>query len=160
MITKTIGGRKVTYYDSIDQAPEIRHMLYSKFLLIDANVGSDLNSFYDKIMRAKKFVTNNEKNNALIEMDNLMQLLNLIHSGISVKNMAFAALIESIDGKKMDDLSDDGLKRVVELINTEKHNILDRIIEDVKKKSIQILNHFFQNIHKEHLRKIQSISLN
>ena len=40
-----LGGHKVEIYDSIDELPMVRFHKYSKMLMVDAGVGSDINDF-------------------------------------------------------------------------------------------------------------------
>lgn len=48
--------------------------------------------------------------------------------------MAFAALVKSIDGKPVDDLTDDGLRKVLDLFAEASHKELTDHMESVKKK--------------------------
>ena len=40
-----IGKHSLKIYDSIEELPIVRHHKFSKLMLIDANVGSDISDF-------------------------------------------------------------------------------------------------------------------
>lgn len=67
-----IGKHTVEIYDSIDELPIKRFHKFNKYLLIDAGVGSDLNSISEKINRIVRFIDKEDKANAKIELDNLL----------------------------------------------------------------------------------------
>lgn len=116
MVTKVIAGHKVAVYDSIDELPMVRFHKYQKYLMIDSGVGSDLRSFDERAERIRRFLMNNEPDKAIQEMNNLRQCVYLIQSEINPKHLAFATLVKDIDGFPQDDLSDEGLKRVLETL--------------------------------------------
>ena len=61
----------------------------------------------------------------------------LFDNEIYPKYMAFAALINSIDGKKVTDLSDDNLKNIIADINKVRHSSLINFLYNIKKKFSQ-----------------------
>ena len=64
----------------------------------------------------------------------MRQSMYMINSEISPKYLAFAALIHSIDGKEVTDLSDDGLKALLEEIKQIKHSKVIEFLFWLKKK--------------------------
>lgn len=106
-----INKKIVRVYDSIDEMPIINFQKYNKYLLIDSGIGSDADDIDAHIVKIAKYIKSNNNRKALQELQNMRQNIYMVNSEISPKYLAFAALIYSIDGKKVDDLSDDGLKK-------------------------------------------------
>ena len=133
MITK-INGKKVELYDSIESMPIVRFHKYNKMLLIDAGIGSDLGDFDRHIERALIYIRGKDMNKAANELENLRQNVYFVQSEISPKNIAFAVLVKSIDGKPTNDLSDEALKEVCETLSGASKEELTEQTESVKKK--------------------------
>ncbi len=133
MIKKEIAGHQVEIYDSIDELPIKRFHKYNKFLLVDAGVGSDLNDVNLKINTIIKHVKNKSEF-AVTELENLRQSLFLISSELSPKHLAFSALVHSIDGSIIHDLSDESLYRVLDKLKNVKQSWLSGFLESNQKK--------------------------
>lgn len=138
-----IEGKKVEIYDSIEDMPIERFHKYSKMLLIDAGIGGDLSDVDSHIEKITKFLSNNETNNAIIELSNLRQNIYFIQSGLSPKNLAFAVIVKSIDGVECNDLSDDGIKHTLDLLSKCKQSEMTDQIDSVKKKIDDELQVYF-----------------
>ena len=110
-----LAKHKVELYDSIDELPIVRFHKYNKMLLIDAGIGSDLNDWDAHMEKVVRYCRLNQPDKAEKEIGNIRQNIYFIQSEISPKHLAFAALVKSIDGKLVDDLTDDGLQKVLEL---------------------------------------------
>ena len=108
-----INKHKIEIFDAIDEMPIQRFQKYNKYMLIDSGVGSDLQDILDHVERAKIYIKENPTM-AVAELDNLRQAIYLVSEEMSPKYMAFAVLVNKIDGKPADDLSDVGLKKVLE----------------------------------------------
>ena len=67
----------------------------------------------------------------------------MINSKISPKYMAFAALMHSLDGKELTDLSDDGLKSALDSLKNVKHSFIVEALEWLKKKVSTELDLYF-----------------
>lgn len=133
MRTLVINNKKLVMYDSIEELPIANFQKYNKFLLIDAGIGSDINDIDQHITKIAKYIKSNQSL-AMQELQNMRQNMYMIASGISPKYLAFAALIHSIDDKKVEDLSDENLKSVLESLKTIKHSWLINILAEIKKK--------------------------
>lgn len=137
-----INKHTVEIYDSIDEMPINRFQRYNKYLLIDSGVGSDLQDVLDHIDRAKIYIKSNPAM-AITELDNMKQAVYLVSEQISPKYMAFAVLVSKIDGQPMDDLTDAGLKRVLDILKEAKKTWIDGILHSVKKKIDEELSLYF-----------------
>ena len=138
-----INNKIVTVYDSIDEMPIINFQKYNKYLLIDAGIGSDVDSIDEHIVHIGKYIKSGDKAKAMQELQNMRQNMYMINSEISPKYLAFAALIHSIDGKKLTDLSDSNLKRVLEDLQHVKHSSLIEWLMKLKKKVMTELELYF-----------------
>ena len=102
--------------------------------MIDSGIGSDVDDIDAHITNIAKYINTKDEKKALLELQNMRQSMYMINSEISPKYLAFAALIHSIDGKEVTDLSDDGLKALLEEIKQIKHSKVIEFLFWLKKK--------------------------
>ena len=133
MRTVKIGDYTVEIYDAIDDLPMMRFHKYNKMLLVDAGIGSDLQDFDTHIEKAMRYARSKTPELAAIELDNMRQNVYFIQTGISPKHLAFAVLVKSINGNPCNDLSDDGLQKVVDMFGDVPIKELTAQMEAVKK---------------------------
>lgn len=139
----TVNKKTVRVYDSIDEMPIINFQKYNKYLLIDSGIGSDVDDIDAHIARIAKFIKSNNAKKALQELQNMRQNMYMVNSEISPKYLAFAALIHSIDGEEVNDLSDDGLKNVLAKLKEIKHSKIIDFLVWLKKKVTTELEIYF-----------------
>lgn len=133
-------------YDGIEELPVVRFHKYNKMLLVDAGIGSDIADFDRHVEKAMRYVQGDEPKKAATELENLRQNVYFIQQGLSPRNLAFAALVASIDGEPCNDLSDAGLARVVEALSDTKQSELTAQLEAVKKKIDEELRLYFPKL--------------
>lgn len=138
-----INKKNVQVYDSIDEMPIVNFQKYNKYLLIDSGIGSDIDDIDAHIVKIAKYIKANSDKKALQELQNMRQNLYMINSEISPKYLAFAALIHSIDGKEVSDLSDDGLKKLLQDLKKIKHSRIIDFLLWLKKKITDELEIYF-----------------
>lgn len=138
-----VNKKVVRVYDSIDEMPIINFQKYNKYLLIDSGIGSDVDDIDAHIARIAKFIKSNNAKKALQELQNMRQNMYMVNSEISPKYLAFAALIHSIDGEEVNDLSDDGLKNVLARLKEIKHSKIIDFLVWLKKKVTTELEMYF-----------------
>ena len=129
-----INKKTICVYDSIDELPIVNFQKYNKYLMIDSGIGSDVDDIDAHITKIAKYIKSKDEKKALLELQNMRQSMYMINSEISPKYLAFAALIHSIDGKEVTDLSDDGLKALLEEIKQIKHSKVIEFLFWLKKK--------------------------
>ena len=129
-----IGKHKLKVFDSIEDLPIVRHHKFSKLMLIDAHIGSDITDFDSHAERIIRFIKANKPEMAEKELLNMRQNIFMVQSETSPKHLAFAALIQSVDGEEVTDLSDDSLKAVLAKISDVTVGEIDKLIEECKKK--------------------------
>ena len=146
MKTTKIGERAVVLYDSIDELPILRFHAYNKMLLIDAGVGSDLNDWDAHIEKAIRFIRKEKPDLAEKELDNLRQNVYFVQSAISPKYLAFACLVKSVDGTEYNDMTADGLQKVLDLFADAPNAELTAQLEAVKNKIDEELQLYFPKL--------------
>ena len=128
------GKHVIKLYDSVDELPIGAYQRYNKFLLIDAGIGSSVDDFDAHIVKLAKLIGNNEREKAMQELQNMRQNLFMVNSKVSPKYLAFAALVYSIDGKKIEAVSDDDYSELLAKIQEMPHSLLTKTLDWLKKK--------------------------
>lgn len=141
-----IGKHRVKVYDSIDDLPMARFHKYNKFLLIDAGLGSDMQSFDAHIEKVVRFMKSGDKDNAAKELENMRQNVYIMLTEQSPQNLSFAALVAEIDDVEMNDLSDDGLERVRQMLEDAPRKDITAALQAVKKKIDEDLTLYFPSL--------------
>lgn len=145
MKTISLNGKVIKLYDSIDEMPIINFQKYNKYLLIDSGIGSDADDVDAHIVKIAKYIKAGSTEKALQELQNMRQNIYMINSELSPKYLAFAALIHSVDEQEVTDLSDDGLKALLNKIKAVKHSSLFSLLAKLKKKVETELELYFPN---------------
>lgn len=130
-------------YEDIDEMPIVNFQKYNKYLLIDAGLGSDIDDVDSHIVAIARYIKASETKKAIQELQNMRQTLHLINSELSPKYLAFAALIHSVDGKEVTDLSDEGLKSLLQELKEIKHSTIINFLVNLKKKVTTALELYF-----------------
>lgn len=134
MVTVKIGKHTVELYDAIDELPIVRFHKYQKLLLVDAGVGADIAAFDQRIEKTRRFLMAGKAEQAQQELENLRQCVFMIQAEINPRNMAFAALVKSVDGVARDDISDEALRETLKMISDSPLKDIAARLEAVKKK--------------------------
>lgn len=127
---------KILIYDSIGELPIERFQAFNKYLLLDSGIGSDFNAINQRLHSLSRLIGTDRKNDALKEIANLSQAINFIIANVSPEMYAFVCLCRQIDGKDITDLSDEGIKSTLSMLNKIEipNNILTRWLYGAKKK--------------------------
>ena len=141
-----LNGHDVRVYDSIDDLPMVRFHRYNRMLLVDAGIGSEIGDFDSHIERVVRYIRKGDNDNAAKELDNLRQNVYMIMQGQSVKDLSFACLVESIDGVRCDDLSPEGLQKVLHMLGGATRRELTEAFQSVKKKIDDELGLYFPSL--------------
>ena len=129
-----INNKIVSVYDSIDEMPIVNFQKYNKYLLIDSGIGYDVDDIDSHITKIARYIKSNDSKKAMLELQNMRQCMYMINSEIAPKYLAFAALVQSVDGKEVTDLSDDSLKDLLKEIKHVKHSKIVDFLFWIKKK--------------------------
>ena len=136
MKTLTHNRHEIKIYDSVEELPINRFQDFNRWLMLDAGIGSDAESINLRLGNIAKLLNLEEKNEALKEVANLSQSMAFVMSKLSPEFNAFICLCDSINGKKVNDLSDEGIKGYIEILSRTKVPIwkVREWLEEAKKK--------------------------
>lgn len=112
-----LGKHNVEFYDSIDSLPFDRFNSFNKFVMLDAELGSDVIAFDQKISKMFQFLGKEMIKEATGELYNLRNTYHNIMNGNNVRGLAFACLIRKIDGEKIEDYSTENMKSILEKLS-------------------------------------------
>ena len=138
-----IGKHRLKMYDSIEELPIVRHHKFSKLMLIDANVGSDISDFDAHLERVFRYIRANKPDMAEKELMVLRQNVFFIQTEVSPKHLAFAALIHTLDGQQNEDLTDEAFVAKLSDVTVGEMN---SAIEESKKKLDSELQVYFPQL--------------
>lgn len=103
-------------WDSVDSLPASNYINHARLTMLDAGIGSDLEAVTRHWQRIAKL---SEKGGDALnkELSNYLQSLQFIVSNTSPEMMSFVSLIRSIDGKVIEDYSDENAKAIIEQLS-------------------------------------------
>jgi hypothetical protein len=126
---------KIIYFASAKDMPAGRFTQFQKYLFEDWGVGTTMADVDMRLSNAFQLVASDAKDKALQELKNLRMTYNYIIQKMSIKSYAFAVLVKELDGVPVDDYSESGLSKIVNVIEKEvPQSVIESIVEDVKKK--------------------------
>ena len=164
MKTVVLGKHKVTLYDSIDELPIKRFHVYNRMLLVDAGIGSDIADFDNHIERAIRYHNQGDKENFAKEFENLRQNVYLILNQQNTEHLSFACLVTQVDDTACNDLSTDGLQKVLEMLGDVSKGSMTEEMTSVKKKIDDELVLYFPSLFddvttREYYDKIKRLAI-
>ena len=136
------NGYKIKLYDSIEDLPIVNYHKYNRYLLLESGIGSSIEDIDAHIIKIAKLIGTDAKK-AVQELQNMRQSIYMANSELSPKNLAFAALIYSINGEKVNDYSEDNLKHIVGMLNEVPQSLISRTLGELKKKLSEELSLYF-----------------
>ncbi|GAB3278275.1 hypothetical protein GCM10027347_52560 [Larkinella harenae] len=139
MTTLTLpSGTTLTLFDSIRQLPEFRRVEAECYSLIESGVGSSLDDV-DRHFESLLVLANADKKEDFMNgINNLRYLFyNLFNKQISARSLALMCLVDTVNGEKQTDLTEEGLERLVRRLSDEGLNdeLVATTLLDVKKNS-------------------------
>ncbi len=112
-MTIELGKHKIELFDSLDDMGITRWNAFNKYVLIDAEIGSNIFD-YDRVMKkCHTYLSKEMIAEAQQELLNTRQLIHNILQGNNVKQLSFAVLVKSIDGEKTDDFETSALNKLL-----------------------------------------------
>lgn len=144
-----LGKFIVEIYDSISELPVVRYHAYSKMMLIDAGVGSDIGSLDAHLQKAISFMKDDPAK-AVKELDNLRQNVFLIQSEVSPRHLAFCALVKTVDGVEQTDLTTEGLQKLATMFGDVIEEEVTKALATAKKKNRRRNGSLFSKLFQRH----------
>ena len=148
---KTIkwNGHNVVINDSIQSLPIWRFQLYTKYMVIDSGIGSDLADIDTKLSDLRALIQK-DANDAIRQTVNIQQALHFAMGNVSPKMSAFVVLMESINGDQLtdDDLTDEGIQRIIRRLSRQRFSfsMLTDALSVFKKKMETEFEGFFPGV--------------
>lgn len=151
-------------YDDIDQLPIERFNKANKYWMLNDNLGSTFQDI-DTIHINRMVMVADNKEKVLKELENLRILIYNVINEVNPSHMSFACLVYSINGKVCDDLSEEGIKKTLNILNNAglTEEILKKKLQKTERKSMPIWKYispayftiFFQLLTGLNLKKKQ-----
>ena len=147
---------KIEFYDSIEEMPHRNYMKFNKEMMRPNEVGNDSNDVLKRIERAMSFINAGSADKAFRELSNARMTYTYAGAEIQPRGLALASMVKTIDGQKQTDLTSDGLRRVLKVLqdNGITKGEVDDISEEIKKKWSVNLKFFFLTNLKEKMLSI------
>lgn len=163
MKTINISGYKLKVYDSIQELPIRRYHLYTKWLMLESGIGSDIDSILSHIDKIKAFMYN-DRDNAIKELENMRDNIYTVYTMNNIGLLAFAALIHSIGDKEYHLKTDDEIEEIKNILldirKSEYDEIFEKIKDNIESELILYFPNMFQSSStKEYYTLIQKRSL-
>ncbi len=143
MVEVKLTNHTVVMFNSIEELSMERFHKYNKMLLVDSGIGGTIEDVDKHLARIMALVRQEKIEEFGKEIENMRQSIYMVQIGLNPKLLSFAALVKSIDGEEVADISDDGLKQIVERLKDEKITDISQTLEDVKKKIDAELSAYF-----------------
>lgn len=136
MLTKKLNGCKLEMYDSIEVAPIENYINFNRLIMLDSGIGSDLNAVMNHWANIQRFCEKGEVENLSKQLANYRQALTFIMSNISPRMLSFVTMIHKIDGKVVEDFSDENMAEILKQLSKKglTVQIVEQFLEFVKKK--------------------------
>ena len=108
----TINKHKVLIHDDIDQLTISQYNKVNKYWMLSDDLGDDFADI-DRTHIARILIIAGDKAKVIKEVQNMRILINNIINEVHPDQLAFAALIHSIDGVPVTDFSEDNFKKIL-----------------------------------------------
>lgn len=130
-----VGNHTIEIFSDIEEMQSWRFMKFNKFVLIDSNIGATIEDVDRRFQNLYLMAKNEENDKIKNEINNLRQSIYFVLTETNTSMMSFIALINKVDGEYFNDLSDDGIKRMQNLLKGMSIRTAKSIVQDIKKKS-------------------------
>jgi len=154
MSIEKIGGYKIEFFESIEELPAKRFHKFNKYLLIDSGIGGDINDVSQHLSKIEAFINKGEKEKALKQVKNLRQCFYQVAEELHVGHLSLIILIKTINGKPLNDLSDENVRRLSDKLLNAKKSFLEKLIDRLKKKIDDDLKEYFPE-HSSNVRELE-----
>lgn len=130
---------EVKLYNSIHELPCDIFTLFQSYVIQDAGIGSTVSDLNNRFATLDTLISSNKIPEAIQERYNLHIGLFLGLEKINISHICFACLIHSINGKEIQDRSEDSLRKII--TDLSKLGLTNGIVKDyldeVKKNLIE-----------------------
>lgn len=123
-------------YDTPMELPSERFSLLNKYIMIDSGIGATMEDFDRHLNVIKKYISQDNKSKASLEIDNMRQCYWLVMNGITPEVSAFACFVKSINGHNYEQ-NEQGVQAISKRIKESSMpmGLIKTILNSLKKKS-------------------------
>lgn len=131
-----LAGCNVELFTSVDEMPIDNYINFTRLSMLQADIGSDIEAINRHFGLIVRMVRDKDEEGLKAALANYQNALFFVASNTSPEMLSFVALIKSIDGKQVEDYSDESAKQIVEKLSKEGLivKVLRSTIETIKKK--------------------------
>lgn len=135
----TVNRTTILFYSSIKELPIDQSKKMQNYLLQAVGIGSSIQDIDDHLSRASAFISADKKDECVEELKNLRFSMFSALNEIRYDTPAFACMIHSVDGKRVQDYSLEGLNTLITELSKEglTNEKVEQILGEVKKNLIQ-----------------------
>jgi hypothetical protein len=143
-IKKLFKRTKVVVYDDIEQLTIDRFNKINKYWMLHDNIGSTFQDIDNNHISKLMLITDN-KDKLVKELENLRILVFNITNEVNPTHLAFGCLVHSINDEVNEDLSEEGIRKVLKKLNNAglTEGVLKKKISEVRGKIYGDLEMFF-----------------
>ena len=136
----------IEFYDSIEEMPHRNYMKFNKEMMRQNEVGNDETDVLKRIERAMSFINAGSSDKAFKELSNARMSYTYANAELHPRGLALASMVKTIDGQPQNDLTSDGLRKVLVVLQDEgiTKKEVETISEQIKKKWSENLRYFFR----------------
>jgi len=117
MIDIKINNQVVSMYDGIENMPIVLFSKMQKYQMIESGVGATIGDFDDHFENAIGFLKHDKRDKAIKELSNIRHLFWHTLNEVDPSQMAFCCLVNSIDGEKIKDYSENSIQKIRERLS-------------------------------------------
>lgn len=144
MIEAVINGHKFEFYSGIEDLPIVQYHRYSKYCLVECGVGDSVTDIDQHISKIIGYLDNKDK--AYKELLNLRQNFAVILSEQDIHTKSTLCLVHSVDGKRWEDFTDNGLDKLYELVKDARYRDMEETALKVRNAIDNDLKMYFPKV--------------
>lgn len=140
----THKGHRIEIQDNVQELPIGRFIAFQRHLLAAADIGGTVQDVDLRLRRHTAYLLEKQYANAVVEAQNLRFALQNAIKGLSPSTLAFACLVEKINGVEVPGHDEAGLNWIIDKLKQKKYpwSKLQMALEAAKKKIHAELNAF------------------
>ncbi len=127
---------ELEFYNDIQDLPLERFNAFNKYVMLDTELGSSIQDFDKIVVRIHEFINKEMTEDAVKELMNLRFVVNNVLNENNLKGLAFASLIKKVNGKAVEDYTEEKLRELLKELSDKGLTIgeVDSTVKEVKKK--------------------------
>lgn len=119
MINEKIGNVAIERFDDIDELVVTNYNLFNQYALLDAEIASDMPGIERHFKNLDFHLARKQFDEAIQCRKNQHQAFYHLFNGTNFPALQWAAMLRSVDGKRLEDYSMDTLKLHLDLLSRE-----------------------------------------